>query len=200
MKIHKADGKLLSEAIAFAAEKHKGQLDTQNLPYILHTLAVMQKVFQQTNVTDYLITALLHDVVEDCEVTIEELYEKFGFTVAFSVACLSKNIADIVANSVGGLLTYKKINPDDVHTNTLLFNYAERIKHNNIARVVKLCDLEHNASLERMPDAFSVNENAFRKMQNYQKLYAYLLDTDKVIENPFSPLVIENPFLPQAEK
>ncbi|MGZ7078608.1 MAG: GTP pyrophosphokinase, partial [Thermoanaerobaculia bacterium] len=59
----------LERAIAIAAEKHAGQTDKAGAPYILHPLRVMLRV--STN--DERITAVLHDVVEDCGVTLEDL-------------------------------------------------------------------------------------------------------------------------------
>ncbi|MFA6536212.1 MAG: GTP pyrophosphokinase [Candidatus Paceibacterota bacterium] len=59
----------IEDAIAFAALKHKGAKDRIGEPYILHPLSVMQRMKTETE----RIVAALHDVVEDCGVSIEEL-------------------------------------------------------------------------------------------------------------------------------
>jgi len=59
----------LERAIALAAKAHEGQVDKAGAPYILHPLRMMLKLSS----TDERITAVLHDVVEDCGVTFDAL-------------------------------------------------------------------------------------------------------------------------------
>ena len=64
----------LEQAIAFAAKQHAGQVDKANAPYILHPLRVMLNV---PNI-EHKIIAVLHDVLEDTETSIEDL-QALGF-------------------------------------------------------------------------------------------------------------------------
>ncbi len=86
MKQIKIDADLLDKAILFAAEKHKGiRRKGDGTPYISHPFAVMMILFGLKNSKNkYLlaIAAILHDVVEDCGVTIAEIAELFGYKVA----------------------------------------------------------------------------------------------------------------------
>ena len=64
----------LEQAISLAAKQHEGQVDKANAPYILHPLRVMLNV----PTIEHKIVAVLHDILEDTETTIEDLYQ-FGF-------------------------------------------------------------------------------------------------------------------------
>lgn len=76
----------LLQAARFAAEKHTGQFrkGADQHPYINHPLEVANLLASIGKVedTDILVAALLHDTVEDCGVTGDELRERFGETVA----------------------------------------------------------------------------------------------------------------------
>ena len=72
----------LLQAIAFAADKHRGQRrkDAEGSPYINHVIAVATVLAVEGEVSDpvTLIAAALHDTVEDTQTTFEELEEQFG--------------------------------------------------------------------------------------------------------------------------
>lgn len=59
----------LEDAIALATKLHKGQVDKRGEPYILHPLAVMLKGKNEKE----RIVGILHDVLEDCPITKEDL-------------------------------------------------------------------------------------------------------------------------------
>ncbi len=73
-------------AASFAAKKHKDQKrkGSDGEPYINHPIEVASLLTNvgQVDDTDMIVAALLHDTVEDCDVTFEEIAEKFGTTVA----------------------------------------------------------------------------------------------------------------------
>ncbi|MGB4609175.1 MAG: HD domain-containing protein [Saccharofermentanales bacterium] len=74
---------LLNEAIVFAVKCHENQLRKGTLrPYILHPLATMQILAKMNADTNLLIAGLLHDVIEDSQVTIDEIITRFGHDVA----------------------------------------------------------------------------------------------------------------------
>lgn len=84
----------LSSAIIFATECHKNQTRKyNNLPYIMHPLDVMNTLvdcgFYEHE--ELLIAALLHDVVEDCNITITEIARRFGFKVSNFVQDVTKS-------------------------------------------------------------------------------------------------------------
>lgn len=66
---------LLERAIEIAVTAHKGQVDKANKPYILHPLRLMFKMQSENE----MIAAVLHDVVEDTDWTIEKLEDE-GFS------------------------------------------------------------------------------------------------------------------------
>ncbi len=86
----------LLQALAYAAEKHKYQRRAgyEPLPYLNHLVKVTHALVQIGRETDrdLLIAAVLHDVVEDTDATVEELREHFGSPVAETVAELTDDM------------------------------------------------------------------------------------------------------------
>jgi len=114
----------LEQAISIALLAHEGQLDKGGEPYILHPLRVMMKL-KDNNLR---IIAILHDVIEDCGLTLDNLVSKYG--VPFELA----RIVDILSRKEGE--SYDE--------------YIERISKNYKAIKVKLADLEDNMDLNRI--------------------------------------------------
>ena len=105
------------KAFKAAYKAHKGQRDKGGKPYLLHPLYVALGVKGR----DEKITALLHDVIEDSNITIDEL----DFLTAKQKEALL-------------LMTHDKKEP--------YFDYIKGIKSNPIARAVKISDLKQNSN------------------------------------------------------
>lgn len=112
------------KAYMIANKAHKGQVDKAGEPYILHPLYVMSKMHTEEEA----IVAILHDVIEDTDCTLDDL-RKAGF---------SENVLESLR-----LLTH---DPKEQY-----MNYIMKIKDNPIARNVKIADLKHNMDLTRIP-------------------------------------------------
>ncbi|MCJ8011700.1 bifunctional (p)ppGpp synthetase/guanosine-3',5'-bis(diphosphate) 3'-pyrophosphohydrolase [Paenibacillus sp. KQZ6P-2] len=80
----------IREAYHFADQAHYGQVRKSGEPYILHPLAVADIVVNLMMDTTSIVAALLHDVVEDTTVSLEEIREKFGNACAMLVDGLTK--------------------------------------------------------------------------------------------------------------
>jgi (p)ppGpp synthase/HD superfamily hydrolase len=77
---------LIFEAIRFAAEAHSGQYRKgTNIPYISHLINVMEILCENNCKEEVIAAGILHDVLEDTPVTVEELEANFGTEVAFLV-------------------------------------------------------------------------------------------------------------------
>jgi hypothetical protein len=133
----------LERAIALAAEAHAGQKDKAGTPYILHPLRVMFAVEGD----EARMAAVLHDVVEDGGVTLDQL-RNLGFpeTVVEAVDALTKR------DSERGAENY--------------LAFVERAGQNDIARAVKLADIADNMDLSRI--ARPTDEDLAR-MARYRK-------------------------------
>lgn len=107
----------LYKAILFSAVLHMGQVDKNGEIYILHPLAVMMTV----DTIEQKIVAVLHDILENTNMTADKLRE-FGF---------SEEIVEAIC-----ILTREKDMP--------YMQYIEKVKSNELSRVVKLADLQHN--------------------------------------------------------
>ncbi len=115
----------LERAIALAAVAHAGAKDKAGAPYILHPLRVMSRVQGEAQQ----MAAILHDVVEDTPITLEQLRE-LGFP------------ADVV--DAVGALTKRRDEKEDY------FAFVERAGRHQVARSVKLADIEDNMDLSRI--------------------------------------------------
>lgn len=109
-------------AMNIAYNAHQGQYDRCGVPYVFHPYHVAE--FMQTEAA--CCAALLHDVVEDTPVTLDDLTRE--------------GIPDEVVEAVG-LLTHEDGVP--------YVDYVRRLSDNPIARAVKMSDLEHNSDITR---------------------------------------------------
>ncbi len=135
---------LIERALAIALTAHRGQVDKANAPYILHPLRLMV----QMDTEDEQLTALLHDVVEDSDMTLEGLR--------------SEGIPESVLAALA-LLTHQEGESYEV--------YVSKIKDNPLARKVKLADLADNMRLERIPDPTAKD---LERLEKYRRAQAVL--------------------------
>ena len=139
----------LEKAISIAATAHDGQKDKVGQPYILHPLRVMQNVEGD----EAKIVGILHDVVEDTNVTLEDL-RRAGFSEAVldAVNCVT-------------------------HTDDESYvDYVIRCKFNPVARAVKLADLQDNAQLSRVLLRGDKMTKDLQRVKKYILSYKFLTD------------------------
>ena len=121
----KKEDECVYKAYCFARDKHRGQKDKAGKDYILHPMKVASVL---RNNDSAMITALLHDVVEDTEITFKDLEQQ-----------------DFVDEEIMETLGYL------THDESLDYAaYIDRISEHGLARFVKIADLMHNADLRRI--------------------------------------------------
>ena len=135
---------MTKKALKLCFEAHKNQVDKSGMPYVFHPFHLAE----QMETEDTVITALLHDVVEDTEYTIEDIKE-MGF---------SENVISALQ-----LLTHDP--------SVLYMDYVRKIKDNSVAKAVKLKDLAHNSDLTRLD---YVDDKARKRVKKYQRAIALL--------------------------
>jgi GTP diphosphokinase / guanosine-3',5'-bis(diphosphate) 3'-diphosphatase len=86
----KADVRQVERAFDFAAESHRGQLRKSGEPFIRHPLGVAHILADMGMDTTTLVSALLHDVVEDTDLSLEKIESEFGDEVGAIVDGLTK--------------------------------------------------------------------------------------------------------------
>ena len=123
-------------ALKLCFEAHKDQIDKSGIPYVFHPFHLAEQMADE-NTT---IVALLHDVIEDTEYTLDDL-RKFGF-------------AEDVLSAIS-LMTHA----DDVP----YMEYVVKIKTNPIAKAVKLADLKHNSDMSRLDRITQIDEERAKK-------------------------------------
>ena len=134
----------IEDALALAAQAHKGQVDKAGQPYILHPIRLMLNVPDEAA----RIVALLHDVVEDTPITIEELRAAgYSEEILAALDCVTRRTTE----------TYEE--------------FIERIIPNPLARRVKLADLADNMDLSRIKN---VTEKDHARIERYRAAWAKL--------------------------
>ncbi len=136
---------LLERAIEIAVQAHAGQTQKDGTPYILHPLHVMMQMEDE----EAQIVAVLHDVVEDTEVTLADLQaEGFSDEVVVAISLITRQKG----------MSYEQ--------------FIEEIAPNDLARRVKLADLEHNMDVRRLP--IPMIEKDFERLIQYREAYERL--------------------------
>jgi len=136
----------LSRAIVIAATAHQEQRRKDGSPYVLHPLRLMFRMKSEAE----RITAVLHDVVEDTDWTLEGLREEgFSEEVLEALDCL----------------THPRGEPYEA--------YIERVAANAMARLVKIADLEDNLNLRELPQ---VSPRDLERSAKYHRHWRRLCD------------------------
>lgn len=133
----------LGHAIALAANYHSDQFDRGGNPYILHCLKVMH--YTKSERLELKIAAVLHDIVEDTEMTLLNL-ELQGFNP------VSLEIIDLLTKKEGQ-------SPEE---------YLAGILKNHGACIVKLADLRHNTDVRRLK---GLTDKDLLRMRKYHAMH-----------------------------
>ena len=145
MKAERREDHLLDRAIEIALEAHRGRVDKAGRPYILHPLRVMAGMTSD----EERLTAVLHDVIEDAGVRPADLRK----------AGMPESVIDAVQ-----LLTRPKGEHDYIE-------YVASLKHNPLARRVKLADLEDNMDIRRLSQ---LDRRAVQRLNRYRAAWELL--------------------------
>ena len=134
----------IERAIEIALQSHSGQTDKAGAPYILHCLRVMIKGKNENEQ----IVGVLHDTIEDTEITAEYLSDNgFQQEIVSAVQCLTK---------------IKNETEED---------YIRKVQSNELAKKVKLNDLEDNMNILRLN---KITEKDIMRLNKYIKMYKIL--------------------------
>ena len=140
---------LVNKALKIAYAAHHGQLDHNGIPYIFHPIHLAEQMEDEVSCC----AALLHDVVEDTDVTMAQLAREFP-----------NEVIDVLT-----LLTHDK----DVE----YFTYVRAIKENPVAVKIKLADIAHNSDQSRCVGSGLTEEQLAYWREKYEKARSILLDT-----------------------
>ena len=111
------------KALKLCFDAHKDQVDKSGMPYVFHPFHLAEQMKDEQST----IVALLHDIIEDTEYTLDDL-KTMGF---------NEDILEAIS-----LMTHKDGVP--------YMDYVAKIKTNPIAKTVKLADLRHNSDMTRL--------------------------------------------------
>ena len=130
---------LTKNAIKISFDAHKNQVDKSGMPYVYHPFHLAEQMDDEYSTC----VALLHDVVEDTDITLDDL-RRNGFP---------EEVIEALS-----LMTHN----DDVP----YLDYVRAMKDNPIARKVKLADLAHNSDLTRLDE---VDDKAIERVNKYKQ-------------------------------
>lgn len=140
--------KLTNQAMRIAYNAHHGQLDKSGIPYIFHPCHLAEQMTDEYTTC----VALLHDVVEDTDVTLDQLSDIFPQQVVDAIALMT-------------------------HTaDTDYLTYVEKIKYNPIAKTVKLADLKHNSDQTRLEEP---DEAAAKRLNEKYRKALQILEAEE---------------------
>lgn len=131
----------LGDAFEMAFKAHWGQTDKSGQPYMAHVVRVASRVAPE----DAQIVALLHDVVEDTKVTLEEVEAAFGPMIARAVDAITKRDGEATAD------------------------YLDRVAAEPLARAVKMADLSDNSDPVRMAQLDRATQDRLTKKYAFAK-------------------------------
>ncbi len=130
--------KLTRKAMIIAYNAHQNQFDKANIPYIYHPIHIAEQMDTELEC----IVALLHDVVEDTDITLNDLEKEFP-----------QEVIDLLK-----ILTHdKKID---------YIEYIEKVKTNPIATKIKIADLKHNSDITRLEN---ITPTDLKRIEKYKK-------------------------------
>ncbi|HEY0965531.1 MAG TPA: RelA/SpoT family protein [Candidatus Saccharimonadales bacterium] len=134
----------LEHAIDVATKSHKGQKRKSGEPYIIHPLAVAAILVEWEMDIDSVLAGVLHDTVEDTELTLDEIETLFGADVAFLVDGVTK-----VGRARSGMQSLENYLPQTTdNLSKLLIAVGKDVR----VIIIKLADRLHNMrTLEHMP-------------------------------------------------
>ncbi len=136
--------KFIDKALDIASRAHENQKDKAGKPYIFHPV----RVFSKCQTDEERIVALLHDVIEDTEISTYDLLKE-GFPTEI----------------VGAILSISR------HDNESYEDFICRVNKNPLGKKIKLYDLEDNLDVKRLEE---ITEEDRVRLNKYLKAYRYL--------------------------
>lgn len=140
---------LTKKALIISFNAHKNQIDKSGMPYVYHPFHLAEQMNDEYSTC----VALLHDVVEDTDITLVDL--------------MSEGFPDEVIDALS-LMTHN----DDV----LYLDYVRALTNNTLARKVKLADLAHNSDLTRLD---KVEDKDLERVKKYKQAILILEMAEK---------------------
>lgn len=184
------------EAYDFAEAAHDGQKRSSGEPYIIHPVAVATYLLELGMDTDTICVALLHDVVEDTDTTLDDIRKKFGQDVAILVDGVTK---------LNKIPIYNKQEQQAENIRKILLAMSQDIR----VMIIKLCDRLHNMRTLKFLPSYKQRRIARETMDIYapiahrlgiRKVKEELEDTAFKYLDPYAYSEIENILVMNQQK
>ena len=152
---------IVKKAYDYAAYLHEGQTRQSGEPYIIHPLNVAYILAEMHADRDTLCAALLHDTLEDTNITKEDIAQNFNKTIA--------NLVDGVTK-ISKLNTSSKTDLNMANTRKIILGLTTDVR----IIIIKLADRLHNMRTLQYKTEFKQKENALETMEIFVPLAYYL--------------------------
>jgi len=163
---------MFSEALLIASHAHYGTTDKGGQPYIKHALRVYEGVRDDGGSLNAQIVAILHDLIEDSDVTLTALMNVgFDSEVLTSLSLLTHTTNQKL---IDAWIANGKTKEDAVEREYIMYIY--HIKQNAIAKIVKKHDLKHNSDISRVPVEMIHTGKFINRLAKYIKAYNFLME------------------------
>lgn len=145
---------LTNRALRIAYDAHQGQVDKAGFPYIFHPFHLAEQMTDEISTC----VALLHDVAEDTDVSLDELAREFPSEVMEPLRKLTHRPGSSYADYIVGL------------------------RDDPVARKVKMADIRHNSNMSRFAGSKSISlRDAARLAEKYEMALALLAEGNSEI-------------------
>lgn len=138
---------LTNKALRIAYEAHQGQVDKAGLPYIFHPFHLAEQMTDEISTC----VALLHDVAEDTDVSLDDLAREFPPEVMEPLRKLTHQPGTSYADYIIGL------------------------RDDPVARKVKMADIRHNSDMSRFAGGQSISPKGWSRLAEKYKMALALL-------------------------
>ena len=143
---------MVEKALTIATQAHLGQKDKSGVDYIQHPITVASFVESE----EEKIVAYLHDVVEDSDITLDDLREMgFNEEIVFAIDCITKK------------------------ENETLENYYNRVIQSDLAYIVKMADIKHNSDITRFENPTQKDIDRSKKYLEKSEILKQLYEVNK---------------------
>jgi (p)ppGpp synthase/HD superfamily hydrolase len=160
---NKLDFDLINKAIYWAKKHHNGQFRKSGEPFYTHPLEVAYIISDYSIKTDVIVVSILHDIIEDTEVTAGMIVDNFGWRIAEMVDMLTRDRPD------GTKLSIKEI-----------LNNAYKVDDKEVL-LIKLIDRLHNIQTIKSMDVKKIKKTISETLSNFivSSMHLGLLDVEQ---------------------
>jgi len=173
-----------TDALIMAAEAHRDKKDKGGDDYIKHPLYLYHKIRMNGGSNEAQITAILHDVIEDSHITVDNLRcSECPESIIKALELLThkfdnKFYVEAIDNYKS--LGYSTVDAEKKAIEDEYLRYVRRLSTNKLAKAIKIEDLIHNSDSKRLKNRIIIKEKDIIRIKKYNKALYILTGKDEI--------------------